>query len=212
MSIQIQLTSRQQQVFKILRDAITHRGIVPTIRELQEELCFKSSRAVVRHLLALEKKGYIKREGGARGVRILKFKQKGKTRSDVCYLPLVGHVAAGLPMLAEENVEEWVPVPAGMRHCDRTFLLKAKGHSMTGAHILDGDLLAVCPEHEADEGDIVVALIGSEATVKRFYKRNGHIELKPENSRYKTLTADPSEVTLQGKVVGVLRIKKENNA
>ena len=199
------LTHRQKQVLRILHSTITHRGIVPTIQELQDELGFKSSRAVVCHLMALEKKGYIRREGRARGIRILKFKEQGKLKRDVSYLPLIGQVAAGTPLLAEENIEEWVPVPSSMTHCNRSFLLKAKGDSMTGAHILDGDLLVVCPEHSPEQGDIVVALLGEEATVKRFFKKRTHIELKAENPKYKPMLVDPGEVFVQGKVVGVMR-------
>lgn len=202
------LTTRQKQVLKILHDAEVHRGISPTIREIQEEFSFKSSRAVVGHLIALERKGYIKREGGVRGTRIIKYEQHGKKpRNSVCYLPLVGQVAAGTPLFAEENVEEWVPVPSNMKHCNRSFILRAKGDSMIDAHILDGDLLVVCPEHQPEQDDIVVALIDDEATVKRLVKRGRRIQLNPENPKYAPIVVTKDQrFIIQGIVVGSLRI------
>lgn len=201
-----QLTNRQREVLKIVRNAISHRGIVPTIRELQGELGFKSSRAIVVHLIALERKGYIRREGGARGIRLLKFQRNGKPHVNVSYLPLVGEVAAGAPIFAEENIQEWVPIPSAMAHCDRSFLLRARGDSMVGAHILDGDLLVVCPEDSPRQNDIVVALIDDEATVKRFHKKNGRVELRAENPKYAPMRfGSDRQVSIQGKVVGVLR-------
>ena len=201
------LTDRQKQVLKILHGAITHRGVVPTLQELQDELGFKSSRGVVCHLMALEKKGFVRREGGARGIRLLKFLKQGKTQANVSYLPLVGNVAAGTPILAEENIEEWVPVASSMVHCKRAFLLRVKGDSMVGAHILDGDLLVVCPEHSPEQNDIVVALIDDEATVKRYRKSGPSIELKAENPKYKSIHISAgARMVIQGKVVGVLRM------
>lgn len=192
---------------QLLCNATIHRGIIPTIRELQEELGFSSSRGVVGHLIALERKGYIRRDGGARGIRVIKFEQRNnKPKCNARYLPLVGQVAAGVPIFAEENIQEWVPVPSAMAHCDRSFLLRARGDSMIGAHILDGDLLVVCPEGPPRQNDIVVALIDDEATVKRFHKKNGCIELKAENPKYAPMRlGSDRQITIQGKVVGVLR-------
>lgn len=200
-----ELTTRQLQVLKILYNFITLRRSTPTIRELQAELGFKSSRAVVGHLIALEKKGYIERDSSARGIRILKYNDKNKVRRDVSYLPLVGCIAAGEPLLAQENIEEWIPVPTNMVHGKRSFLLRANGDSMVNAHILDGDLLVVCPEISPVEGDIVVALIGGEeATVKRLFKKKNKVELHPENKKYKPIIVK-GELIIQGKVTGVLR-------
>lgn len=201
------LTEKQKNVLKIIADKIKEMGYPPTLQELADELGVRSKNAVLKHLQALEKKGYIgKREGGAaRGIRILEslgFLDSEATNS----LPLIGSVTAGSPLLAEENVERYVSIPRYLlpsQHGEY-FALRVQGDSMVNAGIFDGDLLVVKSTRYAQNGDIVVALIGNETTVKRLVIKGNQRYLKAENPRYPDIYPQ-EEWSIQGKVVALIR-------
>jgi len=210
------LTDRQQEVFNFIVGYIEANGYPPTIREMQEGLGIGSLRGVTIHLDALHKKGFIERLGGkngprqSRGIRIL-ARVEGRGRDEeagILRLPLIGTIAAGTPLLATQNIEDIVPVPTqmikgGLFSC---FLLRVKGESMTGAHILPGDLVIIQPQETADNGDIVAARLGEEATVKRFARHGNRIELQAQNPNYAPIPLRKSDnAAIIGKVVGLLR-------
>lgn len=198
------LTSRQKQVLDAIVAYERRHGYPPTVRELQDKLGLSSPRGVAFHLENLESKGWIRRDSTPRGIRVL-AEGSESGGDEVIYLPLVGDVAAGVPLLAEENIQEWVPVPKSLLGRQReAFLLQVKGDSMVEAHILDGDLVIVRPQLTAENGEIVVALIGDEATVKRFHKHGTQVVLKPANPAYEPIELT-EDVQIQGKVLGVLR-------
>ena len=205
------LTKRQQGVLKAIVGSLRRRGFPPTLRELQEETGISTPRGVVVHLQALEKKGYIRRDSSARGIRVL-IDPFQELEEEVLYLPLVGQIAAGTPILAEENIEAWIPIPRQLvgRRRD-AFLLRVRGDSMKEAHILDGDLVIVQPQATAEHGEIVVALLEDEATVKRFCREGGKLMLKPAHPEYPSLEVKEG-VLLQGKVIGVIRDSVESHA
>ncbi len=198
------LTERQKEVLEAILRSLRQRGFPPTLRELQEETGISTPRGVAVHLQALEKKGYIRRDSSARGIRVL-IDPSQELEEEVLYLPLVGQIAAGTPLLAEENIEEWVPIPRQLvgRHRD-AFLLRVRGDSMKEAHILDRDLVVVQPQATAEHGEIVVALLEDEATVKRLCREGDKLMLKPANPDYPSLEVKEG-VLLQGKVIGVIR-------
>ena len=210
------LTDRQQEVLNFIVGYIEGHGYPPTIREMQEGLGIGSLRGVTIHLDALHKKGFIERLGGkngprqSRGIRIL-ARVEGRARDEdagILRLPLIGTIAAGTPLLATQNIEDIVPVPtqlikSGPSSC---FLLRVKGESMTGAHILPGDLVIIQPQEAADTGDIVAARLGEEATVKRFARHGSRIELQAQNPNYAPIPLRKSDnAAIIGKVVGLLR-------
>lgn len=213
------LTHRQRQVLKTIQKQMAENGAPPTIRELREDLKLKSLRGVTIHLDALVRKGYIERNRQARGIR-LRGAEVGSSRlagssqevdpiTPIPYLlPVVGRIAAGAPLLAEQNIEErlavdprWVPGPG-------CFAVRVHGESMIQAGIQEGDYVVVRPEVHAENGQIVAVLIDGEATVKRFYKeRGGRIRLQPENPAYEPLFVHPRQQSIRilGKVVGLFR-------
>lgn len=198
------LTSRQQQVLNAIVAYDRRYGFPPTIRELQKELNLSSPRSVAFHLENLERKGWIERDSTPRGIRVLVTGVEPAS-DEAIYLPLVGNIAAGNPLLADENIQEWIPVPTtlvGEHH--NAFLLEVRGDSMVQAHILDSDLVIVDPQPVASNGDIVVVLINDEATIKRFYQRNDKMLLKPANPAYEPIEVT-DDIRIQGKVIGVLR-------
>ena len=202
------LTQRQRQVLEIIRRHLAEQGAPPTIRELREGLSLNSLRGVTVHLDALVRKGYIERSRQARGIRLLGPAGKRLAPvSPVPYLiPVLGRIAAGQPMLAEEHVEErlavdprWVPGPG-------CFAVRVHGESMIGAGISEGDYVIVRPQPDAVDGQIVAVLIEGEATVKRFYReRGGRVRLQPENPAMEPIRVDPRDrsVRILGKVVGL---------
>jgi repressor LexA len=200
------LTDKQKTVLRIIAEKVKEVGYPPTLQELADELGVRSKNAVLKHLNALEKKGYIgKREGGAaRGIRILESLGFLDT-TDVDSLPLVGSVPAGSPLLAEENVERYVSIPKELLPTKgEYFALKVQGDSMIDAGIFEDDLVVVHSTNSAYNGDIVVALIGNETTVKRFVLKNGEPYLKPENPSYPEIHP-AQEWSVQGKVVALIR-------
>lgn len=204
------LTDRQRSVLDFLRDFLRENGYPPTIREIAGHFDLRSPRGVQDHLEALERKGYIRRaRERSRGIELLELAAKRALEpSNVIRLPLIGKVAAGVPVLSEENIEEWIEVDASFAAREGNFLLKVVGDSMVEAHILDGDTIVVSPQETARDGEIVVALVDDEATVKTFYKEPGGIRLQPENAALQPIwvPAGSAEVRIIGKVVAVMRV------
>ena len=197
------LTSRQAQVLRILREFIQESGFPPTRAEIAQALGFRSANAAEEHLKALARKGAIELlPGSSRGIRILDVDNEA-----VAGLPVVGRVAAGNPVLAIEHVEAHYALPADMFHPRADYLLRVQGMSMRDAGILDGDLLAVHQVGAARNGQVVVARIDDEVTVKRFRREGGQVMLLPENPDYKPITVDlrSQDLVIEGLGVGVIR-------
>jgi len=194
------LTKRQEQVLEFIRESIRANGYPPTVREICTGLDLSSPSTVHAHLANLEQLGLIKRDPTKpRALDVVGDLRPPRP------LPLVGQVAAGVPILAEENIEELVDVPAFMRRDDGDFVLRIEGDSMADAGILNGDYIIVHTQEQADNGAIVVALVGDEATTKRFYREGATVRLQPENELYEPIIVNAAEVQLVGTVVGVLR-------
>ncbi|HEX2951971.1 MAG TPA: transcriptional repressor LexA [Armatimonadota bacterium] len=198
-----ELTRRQQEVLAGIRLIFQETGYPPTVRELGERLGLRSSCTVQRHLEALERKGFIRRNPTkARTIEITRGpKPVSKSAADagIISIPIVGTVTAGQPILAVENVEDSVALPKSLISDDGCFALHVMGDSMINAGLYDGDLAVVKKQDNADNGDIVVALIEDEATIKRFFREDGHYRLQPENPTLQPIIAD--HVTVLGKVV-----------
>jgi len=192
------LTARQEQVLRFIREFTRANGYPPTVREIGSQLELSSPSTVHVHLGNLERLGYIRRDPSK--PRALELVDSPRPLRP---LPLVGQVAAGVPILAEQNIEEYVDVPALLRRSDDDFLLRVEGDSMIDAGIHNDDLIVVHRQATADNGDIVVALVGDEATTKRFYREAGRVRLQPANDLYEPIVLD--DVELVGRVVGVLR-------
>jgi repressor LexA len=197
------LTPRQEEILGHIAQSIRRTGIVPSVREIGQALGMRSPSTVHQHLSALIRKGYLRRDGDR--MRVLEI-TNGTVRLDdeeVVSLPLVGRVSAGVPVLAEEHVEDMIPIPRRfVGWSEESFLLTVRGDSMIGAGIFDGDLVIVRCQRTAVPGDIVVALLGEEATVKRLAVVDGRPGLRAENPAYATITA---EFEVIGKVLGLLR-------
>lgn len=204
------LTKRQQQVIDYIRDEIATKGYPPSVREIGEALGLSSSSTVHSHLASLEAKGLLRRDPSKpRALELLGEASHSPATAPtyderkVRVLPLVGRVAAGAPILAEENVEDEIPLPTEVVGDTTSFLLRVQGDSMIEAGILDGDHVAVRQQSTADNGDIVVAMLEEEATVKRYFRERDRIRLQPENP-----TMDPiyvRDVVILGKVVALFR-------
>ena len=204
------LTRRQQEIWKFLTDYVDEHGYPPTVREIGEAVGLASPSTVHAHLANLERAGLIKRDPTKpRALELRREPRPAPARAaDVHRLPLVGEVAAGGPLLAEDNVEEYVAVPEPLARGGEEFLLRVKGDSMVNAAILEGDLVVVRRQQTAEDGDIVVALAGDdesldEATVKRFFRDGRRVRLQPENDALEPIYAD--HVQILGKVTGVFR-------
>ena len=194
------LTPRQQQVLDFIRESVRANGYPPTVREICTALHLSSPSTVHAHLANLERLGLIKRDPTK--PRALDVVQDLRPRRP---LPLVGRVAAGQPILAEENIEELIDVPAFLRRDDDDFVLRVRGDSMADAGIFNGDFIVVHAQDQVQNGEIVVALVGDEATTKRFYNEGRTVRLQPENELYEPIIVNADEVQLVGRVVGVLR-------
>ncbi|HEY3367936.1 MAG TPA: transcriptional repressor LexA [Symbiobacteriaceae bacterium] len=199
------LTERQRQVLQFIKDEIRHKGYPPSVREIGEAIGLSSSSTVHGHMARLEEKGYIRRDPTKpRAIEVLDEDISSPRRRTVS-VPMVGRVTAGLPIFAEQNIEDHFPLPADFVRADESelFFLTVQGESMIEAGILDGDYVLVRRQSTANNGDIVVALIEDEATVKRFFKEQGRIRLQPEN-RFMDPIIVPSAQIL-GKVIGLIR-------
>jgi repressor LexA len=199
------LTKRQQEIFDFIRKYSAKYGYPPTVRDIGKAVGLASSSTVHAHLANLEKIGLLRRDPSKpRAIELLDRaveSVKGIVRTEG--LPLVGSVAAGSPILAEENVEDYVSVPEIAGGRDGEYLLRIRGDSMKEAGILEGDYVVVRPQDTANDGEVVVALLGEEATVKRFFREADHIRLQPENEAMEPIRS--KEVKVLGRVVGLLR-------
>jgi len=203
------LTKRQQEIFDFIRKYSAKYGYPPTVRDIGKAVGLASSSTVHAHLANLEKIGLLRRDPSKPRAIELFDRAVGNAVDSVRAivrpegLPLVGSVAAGQPVLAEENIEDYVSVPDVAGGEEGEYLLRIRGDSMKNAGILEGDIVVVRPQETAQEGEIVVALLGEEATVKRFYREADHIRLQPENETMEPIRS--KEVKVLGRVVGLLR-------
>lgn len=203
------LTKRQQEIFDFIRKYSAKYGYPPTVRDIGKAVGLASSSTVHAHLANLEKIGLLRRDPSKpRAIELLDRavgsavdSMRSMVRAEG--LPLVGSVAAGQPVLAEENIEEYIPVPEAAGGGEGEYLLRVRGDSMKNVGILEGDFVVVRPQETAQQGDIVVALLGEEATVKRYYRETDHIRLQPENETMEPIRS--KEVKVLGRVVGLLR-------
>ncbi len=197
------LTRRQAEILTFIqRHGDTH-GYPPSVREIGRALGLTSSSTVHSHLAALEKKGYVRRDPSKpRALEILRNEQAFPPKK-VVPLPIVGRVAAGTPLLAQENIEDYFPLPVDFIRGDDVFILRVQGDSMIGAGIFDGDYVIVRRQPTARNGDIVVARLEDEATVKRFFRESDHVRLQPENPTLEPILS--RDVHIEGKVVGLIR-------
>lgn len=207
-----QLTEKQKKVLGWIGESIERTGQAPTVRELQEKIGCAAPMGVVSHLKALENKGYIRRASGkARGIVLTSSNNRGP-QEDMVQVPLVGNVACGMPIWAEELIEEWIPLSTKLvGHNQDVFMLRAKGDSMNLAGIDEGDYIIFKKQNTALPGDKVVVLIGSEATVKRVKFEKNRVLFEPvsSNKEHKPIAPAPGTFMIQGKVIGVIKNFKE---
>jgi len=207
MTMSQSLTRRQQQVLDLIRDEIRRSGFPPTRAEIAQALGFRSANAAEDHLRALARKGAIALTPGAsRGIRLLNDAATGTEPGSGFMLPIVGRVAAGHPILASENIEAEVGVQASLFARRPDYLLRVRGASMRDAGILDGDLLAVHKTPDALHGQIIVARLGDEVTVKRLFRQSGQLRLLPENPDFSPMDVGPQDdFVIEGLAVGLIR-------
>lgn len=202
--VQEKITPKQQEILEYIKETILSKGYPPAVREICEAVHLKSTSSVHSHLETLEEKGYIRKDPTKpRTIEIIDdcF---NLTRREVVNVPVLGTVAAGQPLYAEENIENYYPIPAELLPNAQTFMLKVKGESMINAGILEGDQIIVEHRSTAHNGDIVVALVDDSATVKRFFKEDGHYRLQPENDSMEPIIVNNVEIL--GKVIGLFRL------
>ncbi len=207
------LTSKQRRVWEYLQEVVNQRNYPPSVREICRAMGFQSSSTAHAYLRILEKKGYIRRDSTKpRAIKLMvsditppddedNITQKNQT--GIIFIPVVGEVTAGEPVLAEQNIEEYFPLPRHYAAGEEPFMLKVKGDSMVEAGIKHDDLVLVNPSNGINNGDIVVALLEDEATVKRFYREENRVRLQPENQKYSPTYH--REVQVLGKVTGLFR-------
>ena len=197
-----ELTQRQKEILSYIKRSIKRKGYPPAVREIGEAVGLSSSSTVHSHLNQLENKGFIRRDPTKpRAIEIIDGKPA--SHKDMVDVPLIGSVAAGSPILAVENIEDTYSLPFDLVHAEESFMLKIRGDSMINAGIFNDDMVIVKRQNTARDGDIVVALIDDEATVKRFYKGFSHVRLQPENDLYEPIIT--KDVKVLGKVIGLLR-------
>lgn len=195
-------TERQRRILEVIEEFRAERGYPPSVREIGERVGLSSSSTIHAHLKTLERRGYITRDPTK--PRALRSEMASANPPDTVVMPVIGRVAAGVPITAQENVEGEFVLPASFApRSSESFMLRVQGDSMVGAAILDGDLILVRPQRNAENGEIVVAMVDDEATVKRFYKEDGRIRLQPENPEMEPIFA--SDVTVIGRVEAVVR-------
>jgi len=197
------ISAKQQEILDYIKECILQKGYPPSVREICDAVRLKSTSSVHSHLETLEKNGFIRRDPTKpRTIEILDD-TFGLTRRELVNVPIIGQVTAGMPILAVENIEDYFPVSPDYLHNKTTFMLKVKGDSMINVGIFDGDLILVEEQSTAANNEIVVALVDDSATVKRFFKENGHYRLQPENDYMDPIIVD--EVSILGKVIGLFR-------
>lgn len=197
------ISDKQKEILEYIKSEILNRGYPPSVRDICEAVHLKSTSSVHSHLETLEKNGYIRRDPTKpRAIEIIDD-TFNLSRREVVNVPLIGRVAAGEPLLAVENIESYFPIPAEYMPNNDTFMLRIKGESMINAGIFDGDNILVKKQSTASNGDMVVALVEDSATVKTFYKENGHYRLQPENDNMDPIIVE--DCAILGKVFGVFR-------
>jgi repressor LexA len=199
--VELSLTKRQQEIFDFIKRYSARHGYPPTVRDIGKAIGLTSSSTVHAHLANLEKLGLLRRDPTK--PRAMEILEKAKRAVLPAGLPLVGRVAAGSPLLAEENIEEHLDVPSVAGGDEGDYVLRVAGDSMKNAGILEGDYVVVHQQDTARNGDIIVALMGEEATVKRFFKETDHVRLQPENEALEPILT--RDVQVLGRVVGVFR-------
>ena len=197
------ISQKQSEILEYIKEQILQRGYPPAVREICEAVHLKSTSSVHSHLETLEKNGYIRRDPTKpRAIEIID-ENFNLSRREMVHVPMIGRVAAGEPILAQENIENYFPIPTEFMPNNDTYILKVQGESMINAGILNGDYVLVEKKNTAENGQMVVALIDDGATVKTFYKENGHYRLQPENDFMDPIIVP--EVEILGKVIGVFR-------
>ena len=197
------ISAKQREILEYIKSEIIKKGYPPAVREICEAVSLKSTSSVHSHLETLEKNGYIRRDPTKpRAIEIVD-NDFNFTRKGIIKVPIIGTVAAGQPLLAVENIDGYFPLLAENLPNDELFMLRVQGESMVNAGIFNGDKILIQKQETAQNGDIVVALVEDSATVKRFYKEDGHFRLQPENDTIKPIIVD--EVSIVGKVIGLFR-------
>ena len=197
------ITSKQTEILEYIKECILKKGYPPAVREICQAVNLKSTSSVHSHLESLEKNGYIRRDPTKpRAIEILDD-SFNMVRREMVNVPIVGTVAAGQPVLAQQNIDSYFPIPSEYMPNEQSFILRVKGESMINAGIMDGDCVLVKQQSAADNGDMVVALVEDSATVKTFYKENGYIRLQPENDTMAPIIVEDCQIL--GKVFGVFR-------
>ena len=197
------ISAKQKEILEYIKSQILDRGFPPAVRDICEAVHLKSTSSVHSHLETLEKNGYIRRDPTKpRAIEILDD-TFNLMRREVTNVPIIGRVAAGEPILAEQNIENYFPIPMEMLPNNQTFMLKVRGESMVNAGILDGDMILVEERQTASDGEMIVALVEDSATVKTFYKEDGFIRLQPENDFMEPIIVE--DAAILGKVIGVVR-------
>ncbi len=197
------ISTKQQEILEYIKSEILAKGYPPTVREICEAVHLKSTSSVHAHLATLESNGYIKRDPTKPRAMEIMDDSFNMVRTEMVNVPIIGQVAAGEPILAEQNIESYFPLPAEYMPNTDTFMLKVKGDSMINMGIYNGDYLVVAQQNTAHNGDVIVALIDDSATVKRYYKENGHYRLQPENDFMEPIIVDSVEI--MGKVTALFR-------
>lgn len=200
------LSPRQEEILNFIKSEIQRKGYPPSVREIGKAVGLSSSSTVHSHLTSLENKGYIRRDPTKpRALEVLDYRptELPTVSKKVRNIPLIGKIAAGLPLLAQENIEDTFPLPLEFAQDENCFMLKVEGESMTQAGIMPGDYVIVKQQSVAENGNIVVALLGEEATVKTFFREEDTIRLQPQNPYMEPIRT--KEVKILGKVIGVLR-------
>jgi repressor LexA len=200
------LTDKQERILNFIVDYVDDKGYPPSIREIGTAFEISSLRGVTVHLDALERKGYIKRANTSRSITVIGKTGSTSPKRNVTFLPLIGTIAAGVPITASENVEAQIPVPLEMVHnIQGAYVLRVKGESMIDAHIMDSDYVVIKPQVSAENGDLVAARLGDEATIKHYESRNGKVRLMPANSAFEPIEINQEDSGIMGKVIGLMR-------
>ena len=203
------LTEKQESILRYIVQKVRENGYPPTIREIGDAFDISSLRGVTVHLDALQRKNYIEREHKSRSIKVIHpdfLEQLSDSADKVAHVPLVGEIAAGIPIFADQNIESHIPLPAEMvRNIDNPFILRVKGDSMIDAHIMPNDFVVIRTQSVVSENDIAAVLVNDEATIKRVKVGEGVVRLIPANERYSVMEYPAEEVSIIGKVVGLLR-------
>lgn len=198
------LSDKQEQILSYIKEVILSKGYPPSVREICEAVGLKSTSSVHAHLETLEERGYIRRDPAKPRTIEIVDDSFNLSRREFANIPMIGEVAAGAPLLAVENIQNYFPMPTEFLSNNETFMLKVKGESMINVGIYNGDWIMVEKQETARNGEIIVALVDDSATVKTFYKESNHIRLQPENDNMEPIIVD--DVKILGKVTGLFRM------